>query len=64
MLETDEDVVMYLLEAAGVAVFAGSTYGLAPYFRLSIATSIDALMEGCDRIADAVARLESVPPPQ
>jgi aspartate aminotransferase len=34
MLETDEDVVMYLLKAAGVAVFAGSAYGLAPYFRL------------------------------
>lgn len=57
-LETDEDVVMYLLESAGVAVVAGSAYGLSPYFRLSIATSIDALMEGCDRIADAVAKLD------
>jgi aspartate aminotransferase len=60
MLETDEDVVMYLLEAAGVAVVAGSAYGLAPYFRLSIATSIDALMEGCHRIADAVAKLKTM----
>ena len=57
ILETDEDVVMYLLEAAGVAVVAGSAYGLSPYFRLSIATSIETLMEGCDRIAAAVAKL-------
>ena len=57
-METDGDVVMYLLEAAGVAVVAGSAYGLSPYFRLSIATSIDDLMEGCDRIANAVAKLD------
>ena len=63
-LETDEDVVMYLLEAAGVAVVAGSAYGLSPYFRLSIATSIDALMEACDRISEAIAKLNSARPPQ
>jgi aspartate aminotransferase len=57
-LKTDEDVVMYLLEAAGVAVVAGSAYGLSPYFRLSIAASMETLMEGCDRIANAVAKLE------
>jgi aspartate aminotransferase len=56
-LADDGDVVMYLLEAAGVAVVAGAAYGLSPYFRLSIATSIENLMAGCDRIADAVATL-------
>jgi aspartate aminotransferase len=56
-LANDGDVVMYLLEAAGVAVVAGAAYGLSPYFRLSIATSIENLMAGCDRIADAVAHL-------
>lgn len=61
ILETDTDVVMYLLEAAGVAVVAGSAYGLSPYFRLSIAASFETLAEGCDRIADAVARLEGIP---
>ena len=35
----DGDVVMYLLESVGVAVVAGTAYGLSPYFRLSIATS-------------------------
>jgi aspartate aminotransferase len=56
-LDTDEDVVMYLLESVGVAVVAGSAYGLSPYFRISIATSIETLMEGTDRMARAVADL-------
>ena len=56
-LEEDGDVVMYLLENAGVATVAGTAYGLSPYFRLSIATSIENLEEGCARIARAVAEL-------
>ncbi|MGJ7558623.1 aspartate transaminase [Variovorax sp. RB3P1] len=56
-LDGDGDVVMYLLEREGVAVVAGTAYGLSPYFRLSIATSIETLEEGCTRIARAVAAL-------
>jgi aspartate aminotransferase len=56
-LENDGDVVLYLLERAGVAVVAGAAYGLSPYFRLSIATSQDNLDEGVARIAAAVADL-------
>ncbi|MDQ0084668.1 aspartate aminotransferase [Variovorax boronicumulans] len=56
-LNEDGDVVMYLLESEGVAVVAGTAYGLSPYFRLSIATSIETLEEGCTRIARAVAAL-------
>ncbi len=56
-LNEDGDVVMYLLESAGVATVAGTAYGLSPYFRLSIATSIEILEEGCSRIARAVAEL-------
>jgi len=56
-LAEDGDVVMYLLESVGVAVVAGTAYGLSPYFRLSIATSIETLDEGCARIARAVAAL-------
>lgn len=56
-LAEDGDVVMYLLESQGVAVVAGTAYGLSPYFRLSIATSIETLEEGCARIARAVAAL-------
>ncbi|MGO4394899.1 aspartate transaminase [Variovorax sp. M-6] len=57
VLSEDGDVVMYLLESEGVAMVAGTAYGLSPYFRLSIATSIDILEEGCARIARAVAEL-------
>jgi aspartate aminotransferase len=57
-LANDTDVVMYLLEQEGVAAVAGAAYGLSPYFRLSIATSIDTLDEGCRRIARAVAALD------
>ncbi|MCD5971313.1 aspartate transaminase [Pseudomonas quasicaspiana] len=56
-LETDADVVMYLLESQGVAVVAGTAYGLAPFFRMSIATALETLEEGCSRIATAVAAL-------
>ena len=57
LLETDMDAVMYLLEGAGVAVIAGTVYGLSPYFRMSIATSLAVIEEGCRRIAKAVAEL-------
>ena len=56
-LDDDEAVVLYLLESAGVAVVAGSAYGLSPYFRLSVATSLELLRVGCSRIEDAVAAL-------
>jgi aspartate aminotransferase len=57
-LVSDTDIVMYLLESEGVALVAGAAYGLSPYFRLSIATSIENLDDGCRRIARAVAALD------
>ena len=57
LMVTDSDVVMHLLDTVGVALVAGTAYGLSPYFRLSIATSIETLEEGCKRIAQAVAEL-------
>jgi aspartate aminotransferase len=57
-IQDDSDVVMYLLESEGVAVVAGTAYGLSPFFRLSIATSIETLEEGARRIARAVAALD------
>ena len=56
-LDSDYDVVMYLLESQGVAVVAGTAYGLAPFFRMSIATALDTLEQGCSRIATSVAAL-------
>lgn len=57
VLETDNDVVIHLLEAGGVMVLAGAAYGVSPYFRMSTATSIEQIEEGCRRIARAVAQL-------
>lgn len=53
-LETDSDVVLYFLEACGVAAVAGSAFGMSPYFRISYATSLDVLMEACKRLRRAV----------
>ncbi|KQN56601.1 aspartate transaminase [Erwinia sp. Leaf53] len=59
VLKSDTEVVLWLLESAGVAVVAGSAYGLSPYFRLSIATDLATLQAGAAQIAAAVATLNS-----
>jgi len=56
-IATDGDLVLYLLDRAGVALVAGDAYGLSPYFRLSIASAQETLDEGVARIARAVAEL-------
>jgi len=56
-IATDQDFVAYLLEAEGVAVVQGSAFGLAPYFRISYATSTEALKEACARIQRACQAL-------
>ncbi|EWY41075.1 aspartate aminotransferase [Skermanella stibiiresistens SB22] len=57
VLATDEDFVTYLLESEGVAVVQGSAFGLAPFFRISYATSTTELEEACQRIQRACAAL-------
>lgn len=56
-IENDLDFVLYLLDGVGVAALQGAAYGLSPYFRLSIATSMDVIKAACDRIESAVAAL-------
>jgi aspartate aminotransferase len=56
VIASDYDFSLYLIDQ-GVVVIHGSAYGLSPYIRLSIATSIDVVREGCTRIAKAVALL-------
>jgi aspartate aminotransferase len=58
MLKTDEDFVTYLLESEGVAVVQGSAFGLAPYFRISYATSDAVLKDACTRIQRACKALK------
>lgn len=57
VIENDLDFVLYLLDGVGVAAVQGAAYGLSPYFRLSIATSMDAIKEACDRIEKACKAL-------
>ena len=57
MLERDIDVAEYLLDEARVVVVNGTAYGISPYFRISIATSMQRLKAACERIAAAVAQL-------
>ena len=55
-LETDKDVVLYLLDC-GVAAVQGSAYGMERHFRISFATSTELLTEACQRIQRACAEL-------
>ena len=50
VIRNDEDFVTELLETEGVAVVQGSAFGLGPNFRISYATSTEALEEACTRI--------------
>ncbi|MCC0809294.1 pyridoxal phosphate-dependent aminotransferase [Methylobacterium sp. W2] len=50
IIESDEDFVVELLQAEGVAAVHGSAFGLGPNLRISYATSNTALEEACSRI--------------
>jgi aspartate aminotransferase len=53
----DGDFVTYLLEQVGVAAVQGEAFGLSPHFRISYATSTEALVEACKRIKTACEAL-------
>lgn len=57
MMKTDDDLAEYLLERVGVALVAGSAFGLSPYLRLSYATSMTVLTAACTRLQEALAEL-------
>jgi aspartate aminotransferase len=57
-IASDDDFVTYLLEAEGVAVVQGAAFGLSPHFRISYATSTEALQEACTRIIRACQALK------
>jgi len=56
-INSDDDFATYLLEAEGVALVPGSGFGLSPYFRISYATSTEALKDACARIKRACEKL-------
>ena len=57
-IDTDEDFSRALLEETGVAVVFGAAFGLSPNFRVSYATSDEALTEACTRIQTFCAGLK------
>lgn len=57
LIDSDTAFARYLMDEGGVAVVPGSAFGLAPYFRVSYATSREVLEEACRRIAEATRRL-------
>ncbi len=56
-IENDTDFVTALLEERHVATVQGAAYGMSPYFRISYATDIESLREGCKRIQEFCADL-------
>jgi len=57
IIENDEVFATALLEEANVAVVFGAAFGLSPNFRVSYATSDEALTEACTRIQNFCASL-------
>ena len=51
-IDSDVDFVMALVEEHHVATVQGAAYGMSPHFRISYATSMEMLDEGCTRIAE------------
>ena len=58
VINTDEDLMNYLLEKEGVAGVHGAAFGLSPFFRLSYATDEKTLIDACDRIKRACLELK------
>lgn len=52
VIDSDATFAAELLEGKGVAVVHGEAFGLSPNFRISYATSDEALIEACKRIQD------------
>jgi aspartate aminotransferase len=57
LLASDVDVVLYLLEHAGVAAIDGTSYGMPNHLRMSFATGIDVIDQGGQLLQAAVAEL-------
>lgn len=56
-ISTDEDLVRYLLEEAGVAAIPGTPFGMSPFFRVSFATAMPKIKTAFERIQTALNAL-------
>jgi aspartate aminotransferase len=57
IIDTDAKLIDYFLDEARVAAVHGAAFGLSPAFRVSYATSEEALTDACTRIQEACAAL-------
>ncbi len=57
VIETQDHFVRHLLDDHKVAVVGGEAFGVAPYMRISFATSLDNLQEAMNRIGRACSAL-------
>jgi aspartate aminotransferase len=55
VIESDQDLAVYLLEKAHVAVVPGSAFGSPDHVRLSFACGMDRLRQGLARIVEALS---------
>lgn len=58
VVNNSNEFVLYLLDTEGLALLQGDAYGVPSYFRISFATSMETIEEGCRRLARACSRLE------
>ena len=56
-IKNSSDLATYLLESANVAVVPGIGFGLEGYLRISYATSERLLTKSCNRITEAISKL-------
>lgn len=56
-IKTSDDLAMYLLDKAHVALVGGDSFGAPNCIRISYATSDDLLVEAVKRIKNALERL-------
>jgi aspartate aminotransferase len=57
-LGSANDLAQYFLEEARVLAVPGEDFGSSQNIRFSYATSLEEIEKGCDRIEEAVRKLE------
>jgi aspartate/methionine/tyrosine aminotransferase len=58
-ITSGDDCARYLLERANVAVVPGEAFGSPDHIRISYAASMERILEGMDRITEALGALKN-----
>lgn len=57
IISSTDELCMYLLHEAGVALVPGSAFGVDPYIRLSFSAAVSQILAAIDRVEAAVQKL-------